>query len=307
MLPSLRWRIGGRARRLPLHIVLANLPRTGRNIPSLFAPNQWDDTKEDVTEKIKAFYEDNPFPNYDDFDSAGGLIEKARPRAVREAARRTDSATTRGSSKRLRHGQLTNFLSIAHRPVVGTDLCLNSLRWPPRSRQKNDLDRAHFLQMNLFRPAFKTGIFDLVISNGVLHHTSDPLVGFKSISTLVRPGGYMLIGLYHTYGRLATDIRRFIVQCHERFDAFSRSSRLGRRVSAQKRRAWFMDRYKNPHESKHTVGEVIGWLEDDRLRVRARDSENCALQRVCRKPRSCSSRNGSGKDVRASHGEPRSG
>ena len=32
-------------------------------------------------------------------------------------------------------------------------------------------------------------------------------------------------------------------------------------VSAQKRRAWFMDQYKNPHESKHTVGEVIGWLK----------------------------------------------
>ena len=54
-------------------------------------------------------------------------------------------------------------------------------------KQQNDCDRAHFVQMNLFRPAFKPGSFDLVISNGVLHHTSDPFLGFKSISRLVRP------------------------------------------------------------------------------------------------------------------------
>jgi hypothetical protein len=37
---------------------------------------------------------------------------------------------------------------------------------------------------------------------------------------------------------------------------------VDRRVSASKRRAWFMDQYKNPHESKHTVGEVLEWLKE---------------------------------------------
>jgi hypothetical protein len=36
-------------------------------------------------------------------------------------------------------------------------------------------------------------------------------------------------------------------------------------VSRDKRRAWFMDQYKNPHESKHTVGEVIEWLARTRF------------------------------------------
>ena len=26
-------------------------------------------------------------------------------------------------------------------------------------------------------------------------------------------------------------------------------------------KAWFMDQYKNPHESKHTLGESFGWLD----------------------------------------------
>ena len=65
--------------------------------------------------------------------------------------------------------------------MIGTDLCLNSLKMATAFKEQNELDRAQFLQMNLFRPAFKPGTFDLVISNGVLHHTSDPLLGFKSI------------------------------------------------------------------------------------------------------------------------------
>ena len=47
-------------------------------IPSLFWPNKWDSSKEDVTDKIKSFYEKTPFPNYDEFDDVGSLIDKAK-------------------------------------------------------------------------------------------------------------------------------------------------------------------------------------------------------------------------------------
>jgi 2-polyprenyl-3-methyl-5-hydroxy-6-metoxy-1,4-benzoquinol methylase len=89
-------------------------------------------------------------------------------------------------------GQLTSFLSIANRTVIGVDICLNSLRMGQQFKEENDLQRSFFLQMNLFRPCFKPATFDLVICNGVLHHTSDPFAGFGSISKLVRPNGYII-------------------------------------------------------------------------------------------------------------------
>ena len=46
-------------------------------IPQLFWPHDRDSLKGDVTEVMKQFYEKTPFPNYDDFDTAGSLIEKA--------------------------------------------------------------------------------------------------------------------------------------------------------------------------------------------------------------------------------------
>ena len=229
-------------------------------IPLLFWPNEWSGSRADVTEQVKAFYEETPFPNYDDFDSVDSLIRKARQGMF---ANLLDDQVPPGAlilDGGCGTGQLSNFLSIASRTVFGSDLCLNSLRLGERFRRENDLRRTHFLQMNLFRPAFKSGVFDLVISNGVLHHTSDPFLAFQSISRLVRPDGYILIGLYHRYGRLITDFRRLVFRATgDRFTSLDPNLRRGG-FSPAKRRAWMMDQYKHPHESKHTIGEVLGWF-----------------------------------------------
>jgi SAM-dependent methyltransferase len=115
--------------------------------------------------------------------------------------------------------------------------------------------------MNLFRPVFAPDTFDLVVSNGVLHHTSDPFLAFQSISRLVKPNGYILVGLYHRYGRLITDVRRRLFRWSRDHLTFLDPNLRREGFGAAKRRAWFMDQYKHPHESKHTLGEVLGWLE----------------------------------------------
>jgi SAM-dependent methyltransferase len=210
---------------------------------------------------MKAFYEETPFPNYDEFDSVGSLIQKARQGMF---AKVLDDQVPPGSSViecGCGTGQLSNFLSIANRTVFGADMCLNSLRLGQRFKEQNNLHRVTFLQMNLFRPVFKPGTFDLVVSNGVLHHTADPFRAFQSISRLVKPGGYILVGLYHRYGRLITDFRRMVFKLsRDRFAGLDPNLRKGGFDTA-KWKAWFMDQYKNPHESKHTIGEVIGWVD----------------------------------------------
>ena len=229
------------------------------NIPQLFLPVDWDPSKRDVTQEMRSFYEATPFPNYDEFDSIGSLVDKARRRVF---AKMLDDQIPFGA--RILEcgcgtGQLTNFLSVANRTAIGTDMCLNSLRLANGFRNKNRLSRSHFFQMNLFRPCFKPGSFDLVISNGVLHHTSDPFLGFRSIARLVKPNGYIIIGLYHKWGRISTDVRRRIF--HLTGDRFRfLDVRLKEPISQARKTAWFMDQYKNPHESKHTVREVLRWL-----------------------------------------------
>ncbi len=138
---------------------------------------------------------------------------------------------------------------------------MNSLKLGQGFAREHDLGRVRFVQMNLFRPAFRRQTFHLVISNGVLHHTSDPRGGFESIARLVKPGGYILIGLYHHWGRLITDTRRAIFNMTgDRLKSLDPNLR-SLMASDAKKRAWCNDQYKHPLESKHTIRETLEWLK----------------------------------------------
>ena len=47
-------------------------------IPLLYWPNEWEAGRADVTEEVRAFYEETPFPSYEELDDANSLIQKAR-------------------------------------------------------------------------------------------------------------------------------------------------------------------------------------------------------------------------------------
>ncbi len=231
-------------------------------IPQLFAPHDPAQQKGDVTQIVKAFYEENPFPNYDDIDSEESLLEKSR-RGI--FARLLDEQIPQGAAVLevgCGTGQLTNFLGMHYnRRVFGSDMCLHSLRLANGFRDRCNIKNAGFVQMNLFRPAFKPGVFDLVISNGVLHHTADPLGAFESISRLVKPNGIIVIGLYNRIGRLTTDFRRFLFRISADKLAFLDAHMRNKNYNKDRKRAWFYDQYKHPHESKHTYSELLNWFE----------------------------------------------
>jgi SAM-dependent methyltransferase len=246
----------------------ARNPVTGKcypveeGIPRLFAltDEQAADGR-DVTEVVKQFYEKTPFPNYDDVDNQRVLIEKARAGLFARLLGEQIPYDARVVEVGCGTGQLTNFLSIAHRSVIGVDACLNSLRLAHGFKTANGLDRATFAQTNLFRPGLRAGFFDVVISNGVLHHTSDCRKAFLTISRLAKPGGHVVVGLYSAFSRKLHYARRSL---------FRLTGVTGRvldphfgKVGAEgKREAWFQDQYCHPHETCHTLDEVLGWMDE---------------------------------------------
>jgi carbamoyltransferase len=228
-------------------------------IPRLFVTNDADD---DVTELVRQFYERTPFPNYDDLDNRRALLEKARAgrfaRLLNEQIPYAAPVVEIGCGT----GQLTNFLSIAHRTVLGVDVCLNSLRLAQNFKEANGLDRATFAQMNLFKPALKDGFFQVVISNGVLHHTGNCRAAFKRVGQLARPGGFLVIGLYSAFSRSLHYARRALFQWTGITSGWL-DPQLAHIGADGKREAWFQDQYCHPHESAHTLDELLGWLDED--------------------------------------------
>jgi 2-polyprenyl-3-methyl-5-hydroxy-6-metoxy-1,4-benzoquinol methylase len=234
-------------------------------IPLLFCPSEWDNSKKNVTDIVKEFYEKSPFPNYEQFDNIGALVQKSQNTFFANLLNKQIPFNIRVLEVGCGTGQMSNFLGVSHRYVFGTDMCLNSLKLGHGFKRKNNLDRVGFYQMNLFRPIFKEESFHLVICNGVLHHTGDPFGGFKSISKLVKKGGYILVGLYNTYGRLITDLRRIIFNISGDKFKYMDPRLRGQDRGESKKDSWFKDQYKNPHESKHTIGEVLRWFNQTNI------------------------------------------
>jgi SAM-dependent methyltransferase len=232
-------------------------------IPLLFAPNEWPADKADVTGIVQQFYEETPFPNYDGLDSRDSLRRKARDGVL---ARLLDEQISHGAKvleAGCGTGQLTNFLGMGWgRTIVGADLCLNSLKLAKGFRDRFSIANVHFVQMNLFRPPFRKQSFDVVVSMGVLHHTSDCAGAFRSIAPLVKPGGLIIIGLYNWLGRLPTLWRRRLIETIGDKAALL-DHRLRGDGEAARQRAWFMDQYKHPHETRHSIDEVLAWFDRD--------------------------------------------
>src|SRR5207249_8461726 len=139
--------------------------------PRMFVLNEGAAPGEDVTEVVKQFYEKTPFPNYDHLDNHRALLEKARESVFARLLSEQIPYNARVLEVGCGTGQLTNFLSIAHRSVLGVDVCLNSLRLANGFKERHGLHRAAFGQMNLVRPDLKVALFDVVISTRLLHHT----------------------------------------------------------------------------------------------------------------------------------------
>ena len=175
--------------------------RSTDGVPQLFWPHEPLPAGDDPTETVKAFYEETPFPNYDEHDSLRSLIEKSRRGVYADELNRALPFNSTMLEVGCGTGQLSNFLGVSCRRVVGADMCLNSLRLAERFRREHRLSRVRFVQMNLFRPCFKPGQFDVVLCNGVLHHTGDPRGGFEGLVPLVKPGGFIIVGLYNRFGR----------------------------------------------------------------------------------------------------------
>lgn len=244
--------------------------RSGRRIqvndgiPNFFVPadHVTGSSLADVTETVKAFYEETPFPNYDGFDSRESLSIKAR-RGV--FASLLDEQLPKGAlvlEAGCGTGQLSNFLGMSwERNVFAGDLCLNSLRLAKGFADRYAIRNVAFVQMNLFHAPFRDGVFDVVISNGVLHHTPDCEGAFRSILGKLKSGGLILIGLYNSYARLPTLWKRWAFRTFGPKLYFLDPRLRDWNKEPDRIKAWFMDQYRHPHETRHSMDEVLGWFE----------------------------------------------
>ncbi|MDD5136440.1 MAG: class I SAM-dependent methyltransferase [Candidatus Omnitrophica bacterium] len=114
-------------------------------------------------------------------------------------------------------------------------------------------------------------LFDLVISFGVLHHTDDCKFAVKRLfEKFVRPGGHVIIGLYHKYGRQPfldhfSEMKNRGVPEKEmlaRFRALQSNIKDETQLVS-----WFRDQVLHPHETQHTLEEMLPILKEANMEL----------------------------------------
>src|SRR5262245_47620549 len=218
-----------------------------------------------VGKQVRRFYEGCSFPGYEEFETPYDLIEKSKRGVYAKLLDEQLPLGVKILDAGCGTGQLGIFLSMIHRQVFGIDFSMGSLQKAQNFKKRFELRDINFSQMDLFQIGLRDESFDYVFCNGVLHHTADAYGAFVNLCRLVKPGGYITIGLYNTYGRLLLDLRKRIFSLTNDklswLDFFMRQKTLGE----GKKRVWFMDQYRNPHDEKFTVDDVLQWFKKNQI------------------------------------------
>ena len=95
--------------------------------------------------------------------------------------------------------------------ILAVDLSLSSLAYAQRVTTELGITNVEYQQADISGLRTLGRQFDLIEAVGVLHHMSDPLHGWRILTSLLRQGGYMRIGLYSDRARQhVAAVRRLI-------------------------------------------------------------------------------------------------
>ena len=220
----------------------------------------------DIGSRVLAFYEELPFNYRESAENSAEAIRSQNAAAHYPVLPPLLSNETRVLDVGCGAGWLSNGIAFHYGSrVTGIDFNPVAVERAQQVAATLDLDNVGFRTADLFEYGTEVP-YDLVVSIGVLHHTADCHAAVrKACSALVRPGGHVMIGLYHQYGRrpfldLFAQMKSEGAPEQEMLERFrGLHSGLSDEVHLV---SWFRDQVCHPHETQHTLEEMIPILHE---------------------------------------------
>ena len=161
--------------------------------------------EDSVSLDVMRQYEENPYPRW--------TVNPMAAFAAGEAGR-TISAERQAGQDILIAGCGTGSHAVQIAQVypnarlLAIDMSLASLAYARRKTRELGFRNIEYAQADILRLGSIDRSFDRIESVGVLHHLAEPLIGWRVLASLLRPGGRMRIGLYSDAARsLITEAR----------------------------------------------------------------------------------------------------
>ena len=212
---------------------------------------------------VRAFYDAAPFPGYPPRDSLATFRARAERSRFAQLLDRAIPGDARIAEIGCGTGQMSLYLARADRMIVAADLSRPALILGTAAARRFGIGQIQFVEVDLHQTALRPGVFDVVYSSGVLHHTPDPPAAFADVARLARRGGIVIVGVYNAVARLPLRLRRLIARATG-FHVVPFDPILSERSHEPARReAWLRDQYQHPEEHSYTVGAVKRWFADN--------------------------------------------
>jgi tetratricopeptide (TPR) repeat protein/2-polyprenyl-3-methyl-5-hydroxy-6-metoxy-1,4-benzoquinol methylase len=161
----------------------------------------------EVSRKVQLQYEENPYPRWSKAAAVQAITnidEHLAHRFPNASLRRLDKT---GDLDILVAGSGTGKqpIEVARQftgsKILAVDLSLASLAYAKRMTKVLGVEGITYAQADILNLGSLGCRFDIIQASGVLHHMADPWSGWKVLLSLLRPDGFMYVGLYSENAR----------------------------------------------------------------------------------------------------------
>jgi SAM-dependent methyltransferase len=167
--------------------------------------------------------------------------------------------------------------------TLAIDLSLSSLAHAARKTRELNIQAIDYAQADILELGCMERRFDLIEAVGVLHHLADPFAGWRVLTALLKPHGFMLVGFYSSEGRrdlpdreaMTANVSAADVRCARR-DLAEQGSPVTERVDFFTT-STCRDLLFHVQEHRLTLAEVGGFLQAQNLRLLGFSLEDAVL------------------------------
>lgn len=161
----------------------------------------------DVTRLVQQQYEENPYPRWiklppsDKATTVDDYLRNCFPLTPFQPLVKSDGVDILIAGCGTGQHSIQTAQQFCGARVLAVDLSLTSLSHAKRKTLELGLDNIEYAQADIMKLGSIGRTFDVIESAGVLHHLADPMAGWRELLSLLRPGGFMYLGLYSELAR----------------------------------------------------------------------------------------------------------
>jgi Tfp pilus assembly protein PilF/2-polyprenyl-3-methyl-5-hydroxy-6-metoxy-1,4-benzoquinol methylase len=160
-----------------------------------------------VSEKVRAQYEQNPYPRWVKLPiHASALrfnheLRRTLPLAPFTPLHDDSQPEVLIAGCGTGSQPILTALKFRGARVLAVDLSLSSISYAMRKTRELGITSIEYAQADILKLGDITRTFDIIAAVGVLHHLADPFMGWRTLLSRLRPGGFMRLGFYSQVAR----------------------------------------------------------------------------------------------------------